>query len=587
MNLLRTSLRLLQVLWADNRKAVALRVFSSLTSGLLPLISIWAGARLIDVLATYQRQELDHEKVFLYATLAITCGVLSSASILADRFAWERLRALQTISLERFIVDLISRQGVARLEQKQFHDRVVLIRENTWRIGNFVDQVFLILGYLINFTVAALFVLGNFPWCGIVVICASIPRLAISRLQSKIVLDCEKRFAERRRHFWAVRYFLTNISPLRDVERLAKRSYFLKKFIKQLRFLEIGTFKVRGSTLKMEALVEALSQLIMAGIFFYLITLVVKGSLSVGEWSLYSGMLVRLNISTSTISGALSEQFQTLGFVVQAFSLADETAPVKSLEIVSSPHAAPTIQIRDLVFSYPGKAQSVLKIENLTIGAGEYVAIVGPIGSGKSTLVKLLTKTYLSPPHTILVQGRDLHAVDRDEYLAQVACLAQDFYTFDSLTLRENILMGCESIQTGEARLSRAMAQANSQLFQNELGLSKIIGPEFTRGIHLSGGQFQLLALTRTFAREASILILDEPCAHLDPQKEEEISHTISELNSMTRIVISHRYGSLRDAHRILVFSAGKIIEQGTHAELLALNGFYADQFRKQAKRYS
>ena len=225
---------------------------------------------------------------------------------------------------------------------------------------------------------------------------------------------------------------------------------------------------------------------------------------------------------------------------------------------------------------------------SFTLAAGEVVALVGENGAGKTTLVKLLTRLYDPSEGRILLDGRDLREYGLDQLRGSMGVIFQDFVRYN-LTARDNIAVGRIEARADQARIAEAAGRSQADRVVARLPgrYDQMIGKRFKNGVELSGGEWQKLAIARAYMREAEVLILDEPTAALDARAEYEVFRRFKELSEgRTAILISHRFSSVRMADRILVLADGKVEAQGTHDELVAQEGRYAELFELQAAGY-
>jgi ATP-binding cassette, subfamily B, bacterial len=253
-----------------------------------------------------------------------------------------------------------------------------------------------------------------------------------------------------------------------------------------------------------------------------------------------------------------------------------------------SPSWETGIRLENVSFNYAHSQRSVLKNINLTIAPGEVVAIVGANGAGKTTLIKLLCRLYQPTVGTITLDGVDLGDYSMTELRRQISVLFQDYIHYQ-LTVKENIWLGDIEVEPNSEQIWAAARAAGAHPTIDRLphGLDTRLGNWFEQGEELSIGQWQKIALARTFLRDARLVILDEPTSALDPQAEAEVFARFRQLvRGRTAIIISHRLSTIKMVDRILVLSDGQLAESGSHDELMQQQGLYARLFTTQAQHY-
>jgi ATP-binding cassette subfamily B protein len=247
------------------------------------------------------------------------------------------------------------------------------------------------------------------------------------------------------------------------------------------------------------------------------------------------------------------------------------------------------LEVNGLSFTYPGTARQVLDDVSLEVRRGEVVALVGENGSGKTTLVKLLCQLYESPLGTIRWNGTDVTELEPESLRFQMTVLFQDFVRYH-LTAADNIALGRPDAPRDPAELEAAARRGgvHEALQRLPRGYETRLGRQFVGGHELSGGQWQRLALARAFYRGGDFLIMDEPTAALDPRAEYRLFEQMRDLAAgKSVLLISHRFANVRMADRIYVLDAGRVVEAGDHAQLMATDGLYAELFRLQASSYA
>jgi len=317
------------------------------------------------------------------------------------------------------------------------------------------------------------------------------------------------------------------------------------------------------------------------------------GSIAVG------GLLLAFNTYTrfyQTVNGYI----ESISFTEEAARYAARWFELFDLQpkIISKKNAVkvtftepPLVEFRNVSFRYPGETSAnplVLQHLSFSIRPGEKIALVGVNGSGKTTLIKLLCRVYDPTEGSIYVNGTDLREIHLDDWQQAIGILFQDFPVYN-LTVRESISVGRIGEMLNEEKMRQAAYYSGADEFITSFPSTydQLIWKEFKDGTDLSKGQHQRLAVARMFYRNAAITILDEPTASIDAVTEEKIFSTLEKnMEGKTVILITHRFSTVKNADKILMLENGKIIEQGSHRELMRLNAKYAELYMMQAKRY-
>jgi ATP-binding cassette subfamily B protein len=267
-----------------------------------------------------------------------------------------------------------------------------------------------------------------------------------------------------------------------------------------------------------------------------------------------------------------------------------QRAPAPEPGTLRAPAPGPLAEIRAdaVTFRYPGSDRDALQDVSIAIRVGETVALVGENGSGKTTLAKLLAQMYTPTDGSVLWNGVDSRELDPAGIRAQVGVIFQDFIRYQ-LPARDNIGLGRAEALGDVERVEDAARRAGIHAHLSDLpeGYDTVLGKEFLGGYDLSGGQWQRVALARAFFRDAALLVLDEPTAALDARAEHEVFEHVRELaHGRSLLLISHRFSTVRSADRIYVLEGGRVVEAGSHEDLMARQGHYAELFDLQASAY-
>jgi ATP-binding cassette subfamily B protein len=339
-----------------------------------------------------------------------------------------------------------------------------------------------------------------------------------------------------------------------------------------------------------QLLVLCFSQTVIAFAIVYFTIQVVKGNLLIGTLAFILASVGDLRQSLSGLFSNLGRQYQDSLFVTDIFKLLDLKTTVEKPEkgIVLDPNKTPEIAFENVTFSYPGTKTEVLKNFSLKIVPGEKIALVGINGAGKTTFVKLLCRFYDPDEGRITIDGHDLKELDLESWYSQLGAIFQDYARYHFI-VKEAIAVGRTGTASSLEKVKEAAQASEADVFieEWEKKYEQMLGKEFTEGVEPSIGQWQKLALARTFYRAPSVLILDEPTSSIDAAAEAKIFEKLENLpKDRTVILISHRFSTVRQADKIGVVEEGELKELGTHEDLLKLNGTYAHLFNLQAKGY-
>src|SRR6266849_6566642 len=325
--------------------------------------------------------------------------------------------------------------------------------------------------------------------------------------------------------------------------------------------------------------------------YLYVALQAIIGRLTLGDLTLYTTAASSVQGSIQGILGGFSGMYEHNLYLNNLFELM-ETKPSMQPSPATVKVPEPMrgeIRFDNVTFAYPGAEANALTDLSFTVKPGETLAIVGRNGAGKTTLFKLICRLYDPNAGRILIDGIDIRDFDPNELRAQIGAMFQDYVTYQA-TAAENIGLGNVQDINDRERIEVAGAQAGAAELIAGLpeGYDTALGKWFDQGVNLSGGEWQKVALARAFMRDARILLLDEPTSALDAQAEYELFERIHSLTrGRTAVYISHRFSTVRRADRILFLEHGRLVEQGTHEQLMRLNGRYARLFRLQASAYT
>ena len=375
-----------------------------------------------------------------------------------------------------------------------------------------------------------------------------------------------------------------------ELKLFQNTQHFLSTIKELFRNFQLEEKKNEKKKLIHQLIVLCFSQLVIAFAIVYFTMQVVKGNLLIGTLTFILASIGDLRQSLSGLFSNLGRQYQDSLFVTDIFKFLNLKPIIKKPEkgIVLDSKQTPEIAFEHVTFSYPGTKKTVLKDFSLKIAPGEKIALVGVNGAGKTTFVKLLCRFYDPDEGKITIDGHDLKEIDLESWYNQFGAIFQDYARYHFI-VKEAIAVGRIGVASSLEKVKEAAKASEADTFieEWEKKYEQMLGKEFTAGTEPSIGQWQKLALARTFYRDPRILILDEPTSSIDAEAEAKIFEKLELLpKDRTVILISHRFSTVRQADKIGVVEEGGLKELGIHEDLLKLNGTYANLFTLQAKGY-
>ncbi|WP_244316714.1 ABC transporter ATP-binding protein [Pannonibacter tanglangensis] len=419
---------------------------------------------------------------------------------------------------------------------------------------------------------------------------ALLPSLLGEAYFNSLRYGLDKEATARRREIDYIRYVGANARTAKEVKLFGLGAYLAGRFTTLAGSLHVASMALARKRALWGALFGILSALSYYGAYGYIAFRAVQGDISLGELTFLAGALMRLNALFERMILGLTQIADRALYLEDLYSFFElvpgVTEPERPL-----PFPEPVRQgivFENVGFRYPGKEGWVLRNLDLTIRPGETVALVGENGAGKTTIVKLMSRLYDPTEGRILIDGIDCRAFALADLRRHVGVIFQDFvkYNFPAAV---NIGVGrIEAVADRERMDAAAEASLAADVIARlPAGYDQVLGDMFTSGVELSGGEWQRIAIARAYFRDAALLILDEPTAALDARAEAAVFARFRDLSrGRTAVFISHRFGTVRMADRIVVLDRGGILEAGSHDDLMRRDGHYAALFRLQAEAF-
>ncbi len=599
--------RLFRLVWDTHRGYTTAMIVLRASRALLPVGVLWVGKLIIDgVVALVQNGSavagpggLDNTNI---RALAILLALELGLAVLGELLA--RLSALVEgllgdLVANRTSIDLMKHAAsldLEQLENAEIYDKLERARRQTvGRIGLVTGVLASVQDFVTLGTLAVALTL-YVPWLLILLALAVLPSFLGETRFAALSYSLLYSWTAERRQLDYLRYVGASDVSAKEVKLFGLADFLVGRYAD----LSSEFYEANKALAVRRAIVSSLLALIGTlgyyGAYGAIIWLTVTGHQSpAGPFTI--GVLTFLAASFRQSRDLIQRTLLSASQLVEQSLYLDDLFSFLALEprIRASAGALtlPTpiregFTFEDVGFRYPGSERWAVRHLSFALVPGERLALVGENGAGKTTIAKLLARLYDPTEGRILLDGHDLREYDVESLRRHVGVIFQDFFRYD-LPLRENIAVGDIRQLEDQAAIATAAERslADSVAARLANGYAQILGRRFEGGVDLSGGEWQKVALARAYLRESQLLILDEPTAALDARAEYEVFQRFSELTvGRMAVLISHRFSTVRMADRILVLTAGEIVEQGTHDALVATRGLYAELFGLQAAGY-
>ena len=591
----------LREIWGTSKPLTIAAVGIRLIRAFMPIITLYIGKLIIDEavrligigvaqdLATaWQSGALDH----LMALLGLEFGLAIGSDLLGrlvsyvDSVLSEKFTNATSIRLMEHAATL----DLEDFEDADLQDKLDRARRQTMGRMSLMGQLFGQAQDIITVISFAAGLLAYAPWLMVLLAVALIPAFVGESHFNALNYSLNFQWTPERRQLEYLRQMGASVETAKEVKIFNLNRFFIERFrTLSQKFFEANR-KLAGRRAFWGTLLAALGTLGYYVAYGYIAWRTVRGDFTIGDLTFLAGSFRRLRQLLESLLSGFSQVASQALYLDDLYSFF-QVQP----EIVSKPDALPVPRpirsgfvFEDVGFRYEGADRWALRHLSFELHAGEVIPLVGENGAGKTTLVKLLARLYDPDEGRILLDGRDLRDYDIDELRANIGVIFQDFVRYH-LTAAENIGVGDIDDMNNLARIEVAARKGMADEVINGLanGYNQVIGRRFKEGVDLSGGQWQKIAIARAYMRDAQVMILDEPTAALDARAEYEVFERFKDLSEdRTAVLISHRFSSVRMADRILVLADGKVEASGTHAELMAEGGRYAELFELQAAGY-
>ncbi len=579
------------MVWQSGPKVVACNILLRIMAALIPVAMLAVTRLIVDtvVAVATHKQPLEATlwwlvaiEFFLAGLSSVLCRLIDYLDILfADRF---------TLHVSTRIMEHASNLDLATYENPTFQDRLERARAQSTDRLNMIQAMGRIVQQVIIATTLSLSIFWFSPWLLLILIACVVPAFLGESHFAFLGYSLSVRQTPVRRQLDYLRVLSASKEGVKELKLFGLGRFFTGLFSE----LSLGIYQQNVALARRRLLASSLLSLLSTagyyGSFVFVVYRTATGELSVGTLTFLAGAIAgasnNIQMMFSLFSN-IADQSLFLSDLVEFFRMQPQ--------MQSKPGALPAprpirqgFEFVNVSFSYPGSSRLVLDNLNFSLEPGERLALIGENGQGKTTIVKLLTRLYDPSSGRILLDGVDLREYSVEDLCSQIGLIFQDFMRYE-MTASSNIAVGRIEERPNPFKIEVAAEKSLAHAVIQKLPLryEQMLGRRFEGGVDLSGGEWQKVALARAYLRDAQMMILDEPTASLDARSEYEVFQRFAELtDSKMALLISHRFSTVRMADRILVLEKGKIAEQGSHRQLIALGGLYSGMFELQAACY-
>ncbi len=587
---LRNMPSVLRILWESGRIVVSWGIGLRIAVAVLPFAIAKVAQYIInDIAGVLRGAALPSNFWVLVATevvLNVFAGLITRAidysdSLLANRYT-------QYVSVR--VMEQAARLDLTTYEDPVFYDRLERARVQATDRLAMIQQMGRLIQQVITTLVFSAALAWASPWLVLLLAAGVLPSFLGETHYAFLGYAKNFRQTPAKRQMDYLRQVAGSREGAKEVKLFGLNNFFTDRFKTLASQIYREDVALSRSKLIVGGLLGVVGTLGYYGAYVYVIWSTLKGAYDIGQFTFLTAAIQQASSNLqqvfSTASG-IADQALFLTDLIAFFEM-QPTVQSKSGALPAPAKIRSGFEFRNVSFAYPGTERPVLKNFNLTLSPGERIALIGENGQGKTTVVKLITRLYDPTEGQILLDGIELREYSIEDLHRHIGVIFQDFMRFE-MTARENIAVGRVDQPSLQRDIELAAHKSLADTVVSKLagGYDQMLGRRFEGGVELSGGEWQKMALARAYLRDAQLLILDEPTAALDARSELEVFERFAELTSgKMALLISHRFSTVRMADRIVVLSGGKLIEEGTHQELMVKNGLYASMFEMQAASY-
>lgn len=556
-----------------------------------PLINAYIFARLLDDVLKIITKHGNPKEIIPMLGVLLAYNLLNSAVNAVKGYVSQVMSDATQYKSPQVFYRHIHSLGIQTLENPEVANKIQRSREVIGMLYNDFERTITFFAKIITLITAALIVVKVMSVVVVVIIVSVLPQMISNRFYMRKNWKLYRDETENKRRANFMFSSLIETSNLQETTITSAYEYLNNVYKKFADWYMKENLKIVKNWMFFEFLFGLITDVTSIFGYFTILKNLFNGLVSVGGATFQMRSLDAFVSNLLTVGNnyiGLTERCLRINEIKEVFDMESMVSDGNIAMLTSAD--APNITFKEVCFKYPNSDKFVIQDMNIEIKSGEKIAIVGENGAGKTTLVKLLSRFYKVDKGGIYLNDNDINDIKIDSWYKNLGVLFQDYNTYGSLTLKENILLGDSQKAFDEAKMAEAANKANVNSFISNYkdGYGQVLSEKFKGGTRPSTGQWQKIAIARFFYRDSPVVIFDEPTASIDAVSEAEIfGHIYDFFKKKTVIIISHRFSTVRNADRIYVMEGGRIAESGNHDHLMSLKGKYYNAFNIQAGGYN